>query len=134
MDAHKALRDHLVEVLDGGQAHVTFDAAVADLPEALRGARPPGLPHTPWRLVEHMRIAQWDIVEFSRNPAHVSPEFPDGYWPKGDGPPDAGAWDRSSAAFRADLAAVQDLVTDPSTDLYAPIAHGQGQTILREAL
>jgi hypothetical protein len=81
-----------------------------------------------------MRLAQWDILEFSRNPRHVSPEFPAGYWPKGDAPPDAGAWDRSAAAFQADLKAMQDLVADPATDLVAPIPHGQGQTILREAL
>ena len=134
MDAHKALRDHLLELLDGGQAHLTFDAAVADLPESLRGARPPGLPHTPWRLVEHMRIAQWDILEFSRNAAHVSPEFPAGYWPPGDAPEDPAAWDRTLAAFRADLKAMCDLVADPATDLFAPIPHGQGQTVLREAL
>ena len=81
-----------------------------------------------------MRIAQWDILEFSRNAKHVSPPFPDGYWPDEDAPPDAVAWDRCLAAFRADLQAMQDLVADPSTDLFAPIPHGDGQTILREAL
>jgi hypothetical protein len=81
-----------------------------------------------------MRLAQWDILEFSRNPKHVSPEFPDGYWPKGDAPPDAGAWDETIAAFRADLKAMMELVADPRADLFAPIPHGQGQTILREAL
>ena len=96
--------------------------------------RLPGLPHTPWRLLEHMRIAQWDILRFSVDPKHISPEFPDGYWPSGDAPPDAAAWDRSIAAFRADLQAIKDLVTNPDTDLFKPIPHGQGQTILREAL
>ena len=81
-----------------------------------------------------MRIAQWDILEFSRNPHHVSPSFPDGYWPNGDAPPDDSAWKRSAAAFRADLQAMCDLVADEATDLFAPIPHGQGQTILREAL
>ncbi len=130
----EALRNHLLELLEGGHAHLDFDTAIADLPEKLRGARPQGLPHTPWRLLEHMRIAQWDILKFSIDPAHVSPEFPAGYWPAGDAPPDAAAWDRSVAAFQADLKAMTDLVANPATDLFAPIAHGQGQTILREAL
>jgi hypothetical protein len=134
MNHDKALREHLLYLLRDGGAHLSFDAAIADLPVALRGARVPGVPHTPWRLLEHMRIAQWDILEFSRNPRHVSPPFPDGYWPKGDAPPDAAAWDRSVAAFRSDLQAMQDLVANPATDLFTPLAHGNGQTILREAL
>ena len=129
-----ALRDHLLDLLGGGHAHLDFERAIADLPAALRGARPPGLPHTPWRLVEHMRIAQWDILRFSIDPQHVSPDFPHGYWPEGEAPPDPGAWDRSVAAFRADLQAMKDLVADPGTELFAPIPHGQGQTVLREAL
>jgi hypothetical protein len=133
-DTAPLLRDHLLYLLRGGGAHLNFDAAVADLPPQLRGAKPAGQPHTPWRLLEHLRIAQWDILEFSRNPRHVSPPFPQGYWPAGDAPPDEGAWDRSVAAFRADLKAMQDLVADPATDLFAPILHGEGQTILREAL
>ncbi|HLJ94948.1 MAG TPA: DinB family protein [Gemmataceae bacterium] len=134
MNHEHSLREHILYLLGGGGAHLDFDAAVADLPAELRGSRAAGEPHTPWRLVEHMRIAQWDILEFSRNPKHVSPPFPDGYWPKGDGPPDAGAWDRSLAAFRADLQAMKDLVANPATDLFARISHGDGQTILREAL
>jgi hypothetical protein len=134
MNHEASLRDHLLHLLRGGGAHLDFEAAIADLPAALRGAKPAGLPHTPWRLVEHMRLAQWDILEFSRNPDHVSPKFPDGYWPEGDAPADADTWDRSVAAFRADLKAMQDLVADPATDLFTPIPHGQGQTILREAL
>jgi hypothetical protein len=133
-DHVSALREHLLELLRGGSAHLDFDKAIANLPAALRGTRPAGLPHTPWRLLEHMRIAQWDILEFSRNPRHVSPAWPEGYWPKGDAPPDDAAWDRSVAAFRADLRAMQDLVADPATDLFARIPHGKGQTILREAL
>src|SRR4051794_22814612 len=128
------LREHLRELLKGGHAHVDFEAAIADLPAELRGMKPPGLPHTPWRLVEHLRIAQRDILRFSVDPAHVSPEFPAGYWPEGDAPPDPGAWDRSVSSFRADLRAMMDLVADPAVDLFAPIPHGQGQTILREAL
>ncbi|MEX1097138.1 MAG: DinB family protein [Planctomycetales bacterium] len=130
----RALREHLLYLLRGGGAHLSFDEAIADIPPEMRGAKVGDAPHTPWRLMEHMRIAQWDILEFSRNPRHVSPEFPEGYWPTGDAPPDAEAWDRSVAKFREDLAAMQDLVADPATDLFAPIPHGEGQTILREAL
>jgi uncharacterized damage-inducible protein DinB len=134
VDQYKALRDHLLYLLRGGGAHLHFDAAIDGLPAKLRGARPAGIPHSPWRLLEHLRIAQWDILEFSRNPQHVSPKFPDGYWPAGDAPPDADAWERSVQAFRADLQAMCDLVADEGTDLFAPIPHGEGQTILREAL
>jgi hypothetical protein len=129
-----ALREHLLYLLREGGAHLDFEKVVAGLPAELRGARPPGVPHTPWRLLEHMRIAQWDILEFCRNPRHVSPPFPEGYWPRGDAPPDPGAWDRSVAAFRADLRAMQDLVADLATDLFAQLPHGEGQTVLREAL
>jgi hypothetical protein len=128
------LREHLVKLLQGGAAHLDFEAAIADLPVALRGAKVPGVPHTPWRLLEHLRIAQWDILEFSRNPEHLSPPFPEGYWAEGDAPPNPAAWDQSVAGFRADLQAMQDLVTNPATNLFARIPHGQGQTILREAL
>lgn len=128
------LREHLVELLEGGHAHLDFDKAIRGLPAALRGAKAQGIPHTPWRLVEHMRIAQWDILRFSVDPNHVSPEFPQGYWPEGDAPPDPDAWDRTIAAFRADLKAMIDLVSDPATDLYRRIPHGDGQTVLREAL
>ncbi len=129
-----ALRGHLVELLEGGHAHLDFEAAIAGLPPGFRGARPPGLSHTPWRLVEHIRLAQRDILGFSTDPGHVSPEFPAGYWPGGDAPPDPGAWDQAIAAFRADLDAMVRLVADPAVDLFAAIPHGQGQTILREAL
>jgi hypothetical protein len=134
MNQTKALREHVLYLLRGGGAHLSFDAAIDGLPAALRGAKPAGVPHSPWRLLEHLRIAQWDILEFSRNPQHVSPSFPDGYWPKGDAPPDAGAWDKTVQAFRANLQAMCDLVADEATDLFARIPHGDGQTILREAL
>ncbi len=134
MDNDQALREHLLHLLRGGGAHLDFDTAVANLSIGLRGAKPEGVPHTPWRLVEHMRIAQWDSLEFCRNPKHVSPEFPDGYWPDRDAPPDSAAWETSLEAFRADLQAMQDLVADLTTDLFAAIPHGDGQTILREVL
>ena len=132
--SNQALRAHLVSLLQGGGAHLNFDRAVAGLPENLRGAKVKGVPHTPWRLVEHMRIAQWDILEFSRNTKHVSPDFPEGYWPEGDAPSDSEAWERSVSEFRSDLQAMIALVADPQTDLVARIPHGDGQTILREAL
>jgi hypothetical protein len=134
MSGEDTLRTHLLDLLGGGHAHPDFVAAIAGLPDGLRGAKPPGLPHSPWRLLEHMRIAQDDILRFCLDPAHVSPEFPAGYWPEGDAPPDQAAWDLSAASFRADLRALMDLVADPSTDLFAPLPHGRGQTVLREAL
>jgi hypothetical protein len=134
MKNDQALREHLLDLLRGGNAHLDFEKATAGLPVELRGAKPSGLPFTPWRLVEHMRIAQWDILQFSIDPHHVSPDFPDGYWPQGDAPPDPGSWERSITAFRADLKAMMDLVANPKTDLFTPLPHGQGQTILREAL
>jgi hypothetical protein len=130
----QALREHLLYLLKGGGAHLNFEQAIADLPENLRGAKVAGVPHTAWRLVEHMRICQWDILEFSRNANHVSPDFPDGYWPDTDAPPDEEAWDKSVAAFRSNSQEMIDLVADPDTDLFAPIPHGDGQAILREAL
>ncbi len=130
----KALREHLLNLLRGGGAHVDFEKTIAGLSPALRGTKPAGLPFTAWRLLEHMRIAQWDILEFSRNPKHVSPEWTAGYWPKTDAPPDDAAWEKSVQSFRADLNAMQKLVSDPAKKLFAPIAHGEGQTLFREAL
>ena len=133
-DHDASLRTHLIELLRGKGAHVDFDEAIEGLPEALRGARVRDLPFTPWRLLEHLRMAQWDILEFSRDPKHKSPEWPEGYWPEGDAPPTAAAWDSSVAAFRRDLAEMEKLIKGSSNDLFAPIPHGQGQTLLREAL
>jgi hypothetical protein len=113
---------------------VDFDSAVAGWPAQLRGKKPKGLPHTAWELLEHMRIAQWDILEFSRNPKHVSPEWPEGYWPETDAPPSPAAWNKSVSTFQADLKAMMSLVKGPRRDLFAKIPHGEGQTILREAL
>jgi len=128
------LRAHLVKLLEGGEAHADLPHAFSELPEAQRGVKPAGAPHSAWQLLEHLRIAQWDILEFSRNPKHVSPQFPEGYWPVSDAPPSAEAWDKSVATVQRDLAAMKKLIGNPKTDLFAPIAHGDGQTILREAL
>jgi len=129
-----SLRQHLVNLLREGHAHSTLDAAVKNLPLALRGKRPKGAEHSPWEILEHLRIAQWDILEFSRNAKHRSPDWPSGYWPSSALPPDEKAWDKSVRAFRRDLNAMCALVEDNSTDLFAKIPHGDGQTILREAL
>jgi len=129
-----ALRKHLIELLRSRGAHADFNEAIEGLPEGLRGSRVKDLPFTAWRLLEHLRMAQWDILEFSRNPKHKSPKWPEGYWPEGDGPASPAAWDASVAAFRRDLAEMEKLVASPSSDLFGPIPHGQGQTLLREAL
>ncbi|HUJ49907.1 MAG TPA: DinB family protein [Bryobacteraceae bacterium] len=129
-----ALRQHLLDLLRGGNAHVDFDAAVSNLPSQLRGKKPKGAPYTAWQLLEHLRLAQWDILEFSRDPKHVSPPWPDGYWPKTEAPPSAAAWNNSVRSFRTDLKAMAKLVDNPKSDLFARIPHGEGQTLLREAL
>jgi hypothetical protein len=130
----KALRDHVLYLLQGGGAHVKFDEVIADVPASVRGRKPAGLPHSLWMLLEHLRLAQWDILEFSRNPKYVSPKWPEGYWPKLEAPSSPAAWNASIKKFRQDLKAMQALVKDPKTDLFAHIAWGDGQTILREAL
>jgi hypothetical protein len=130
----KALREHLVYLLNGGGAHVQFAEVVKNMPEEFRGTVPAGLQHSAWMLLEHLRLAQWDILEFSRNPRHKSPEWPKGYWPKTETPASTAAWNKSTQQFRKDLKTMQDLVANPKTDLYARIPWGDGQTILREAL
>jgi DinB family protein len=134
MDKDRILRDHLLELLRCGSAHLDFDKAIEGLPPHLRGVRPQGSPHSVWELLEHLRIAQWDILEFSRNPDHTSPPWPEGYWPESPAPPDDAAWERSEEAFRRELQEMMDLVSNPGTDLYARIPWGDGQTLLREAL
>ncbi|MBV9769046.1 MAG: DinB family protein [Bryobacterales bacterium] len=129
-----ALRQHLLDLLRGRNAHADFDTVMADFPSRLRGVKPPGAPHSAWQLLEHMRIAQWDILEFSRDAKHKSPPWPEGYWPDSETPPSAAAWNNSQGSFRADSEAMAKLVADKNTDLFAPIPHGTGQTILREAL
>ena len=128
------LRKQLVDLLSSGEAHASFEKAIDSLPVAMRGKTPRGAEHSPWELLEHIRIAQWDILEFSRNPKYKAPKWPDDYWPKTEAPPSAFAWNKSVQQFRKDLKAMQDLVANPRTDLYAPIPWGDGQTILREAL
>ena len=133
-DPDHSLRQHLLELLKGGGAHARFEEVVAGIPAKLRGQKPAGLPHSPWMLLEHLRLGQWDILEFSRNRKHVSPPWPLGYWPRSEAPRTPTAWNASIKKFRQDLKAMQDLVTNPKTDLHARIPWGEGQTILREAL
>ena len=134
MNDDQALRDHLLYLLRGGGAHIDFETLIADFPAHSINGRATGVPYTPWQVLEHMRIAQWDILEFSRNAAHVSPKWPEGYWPAPEAEADEAAWRQSVAAFRADLEAMAQLVAEPATRLFARIPHGTGQTILREAL
>lgn len=133
----KILRKHLATLLVGGDAHATFEAVVKDFPVALAGTVPPGAAHSAWQLLEHMRIAQWDFLEFCRNPKHVVPEFPAGYWPPTIAPPDAAAWQRSVRAFLSDRAAMVKLILNPRRDLFARVNHPEAtakHTLLREAL
>ena len=128
-----SLRKQLVSLLREGHAHAGFESAIRRLPAKVRGKQVKGVPYTAWEILEHMRLAQWDILEFSRDPKHVSPAFPSGYWPRSKAPA-KGAWEKSVRAFRRDLKAMERLVANPATDLFARIPHGDGQTILREAL
>jgi hypothetical protein len=134
IDVDASVRTHVLSLLRGGSAHAKPEEALKGFPDELTGRRVRGAPHTAWELLEHVRIAQWDILGFSRSAKHVSPGFPDGYWPAAAAPKNRRAWTASVRSFFDDLKAMQDLVENPSTDLYAPIPHGQGQTILREAL
>ena len=130
----KQLRDHIVSLLKGGSAHATFDDAVKNIPEKLWGVKPEGLPHSAWMLLEHLRIAQWDILEFCRNARSKARKWPDEYWPAEEAPPNDRAWDKSIQQFRKEAKTMQELVGNSKTDLFAKIAWGEGQTILREAL
>src|SRR5438876_4619655 len=134
MNTDTPLREHILLLLRSGGAHLGFDQVIADFPQELRGRKVRSLPYSAWQLLEHMRIAQWDILDFSRNSKHVSPEWPKGYWPETAAPPNRTAWSSSVKSFRQDLQAMAGLVEDPSTNLFARIPHGTGQTIFREAL
>lgn len=134
MATSKALRDEVIWLLGGGQAHVGFKRAVADLPAALQGKKPRGAPYSPWQQLEHLRIAQWDILEYIRNPKHVSPTWPEGYWPAAV-PPAKDAWAKCVRAFEKDLRALERMAANPSTDLLARVpADPKGPTILHEML
>ena len=134
MEQDILLRQQLRTLLQGGNAHMTFDEAVANFPREHMNTKPPHVPYTPWHLLEHLRITQWDILEFIRNPRHISPDWPEGYWPASHLQADEVAWEQTLASFRADLQTLSEMVADSTVNLYAPIPHGNGQTILREIL
>jgi hypothetical protein len=128
------LREQLLSALKGDQSHLDFASALKDFPVQIQWAKLPGAPHTAWQLLEHLRIAQHDILEFSKNPKYKSPQWPEGYWPTEEAPQNAQAWDASVEAFRKDARKFAQLVRDDTQDLFQPFAHGDGQTLLREAL
>ena len=134
MDHDASLRKHLLELLDGGSAHLRFDDVIKEWPRHLQGVKPDGAAHSPWQVVEHMRICQWDILEFSHNADHESPDWPDCYWPKEEAPATDEAWTETIEKVRTDLAAMKSLVEDPQCDLHKPFPWGEGQTLLREAM
>lgn len=134
MTGENILREHLIQLLNGRNAHLNFDDAVASFPISFINARPPNVSYTPWHLVEHLRITQWDILEFMINPDHVSPDWPVGYWPDPQVEANETAWLKSLNAFRADLSAVEDIVRDDRIDLTAEIPHAAGYTYVREVL
>jgi hypothetical protein len=134
VSSDQPLREHLLSLLKEGGAHADFDSAIGDWPIQLAGVKVANFPHTAWMLLEHLRLAQWDLLEFSRDPKHVSPKWPEGYWPDSEAPPNEKAWKASIVAFKKDLRALQQLLANRKTDLYAKIPWGDGQTVLREAL
>jgi hypothetical protein len=127
-------REHLINLLTKAEAHVDLESSIKKFPAQLRGLKPEGAPHTPWQLLEHIRIAQWDILEFCKSGKHKSPKWPDEYWPKTEAPTNDKAWNKSVKQILADLKSMADLVRDTKKDLFAKIPHGDGQTLLREAL
>ncbi len=129
-----SLRKHLAEMLNMKGAHLNLKEALADFPADKRGVKPPGAPHTAWQLLEHMRFAQEDILDFSRNPKYHEKKWPDDYWPAAEAPPSEVAWNKSVKQFEKDLAEMQDLIADTKHDLLSKIPHGTGQTLLREVL
>lgn len=128
------LRQGLVDAMRGHQAHADFDSVIENFPPEMRGAKLHGVPHSAWELLEHMRIAQRDILDFSRDADHHSPDWPEGYWPKSSAPPNAAAWETSVKAFQNDSLEMNKLVQDLQGNLFQPFEHGDGQTLLREAL
>ncbi|HEY6248815.1 MAG TPA: DinB family protein [Candidatus Angelobacter sp.] len=129
-----SLRQHIINLLTKGEAHVDVRSELKDFPSKLRGRKPEGAPHTAWQLLEHMRIAQWDILRFSVDAKHKSPKWPEGYWPETEAPASDKAWEKSVSQFLADLYDMCELIKDTKRDLFARIPHGTGHTLLREAL
>lgn len=130
----KVLREQLLALLRGGNAHMSLEQAVVDFPLDHINSKPPNVPYTPWHLIEHLRIAQLDILEFIRDPDYVSPEWPLGYWPPPRTTTDRSGWEKSIQDFRADLESIKDIVRDPDTDFFGSIPHAPGYNIFREIL
>lgn len=134
MRTDQIMRDQLLALLSGSHAHMEFDQAVAEFPLDYINRKPPNVPYTPWHLLEHMRLTQWDILEFIRNPDHVSPDWPTGVWPSPEAQADAAQWQQTIAAFRADLKALEELVANSETDLFTPLPQGLPYTVFREIM
>jgi hypothetical protein len=134
MKADQSLREHLVAVLQGGHAHITFDKAVRGFPIDRAGIRPRGAPHSAWEQLEHIRLAQFDILRFSQSADYVSPPWPEGYWPKSPAPEKPAQWTASIRRYRKDLAEFEAMILDPAQNLHRKFPWGDGQTLLREAL
>lgn len=129
---HKILVSELTKLLLGGSAHASFQDAVKGLNPQLRGVKPDNMPYSIWQLVDHIRIAQWDMLQFSKDADHKSPKWPDEYWPKENEPADDDAWKGSIEQVNSDLDEFIELLEH--SDIYQPLEHGEGQSILREAL
>lgn len=134
MKADAVIRKELLALLQGANAHMTFDEVIDGFPMKAINRKAPNVPYSAWHFLEHMRIAQWDILEFIRNPDHISPDYPEGYRPRPELLADAAKWERTAAGFRADLKSLENMVKDASTDLFGPIPHAKGYTIFREIL
>jgi hypothetical protein len=134
MAEDQVIREHVVQLLAHSQAHMSFEEAVADFPPAQINIVFPNGTYTAWHLLEHLRLTQWDILDFMCNPHYQEREWPQDYWPAPDLQASPEDWQRTIASFQADLRTLVEMARDPATDLYAPIPHGSGQTILRELL
>ena len=134
MTSDQVVRQQLLALLNGGNAHMTFEQAVADFPAEHFNTRPLNIPYTPWHILEHLRIAQWDILDFIRNPDYITPEWPKEYWPDPEAIAHQKQWDKTINSFLENLQSLRDIVSDPETDLYAPIPHAPDYNIFREML
>jgi len=134
MTSDQVVREQLLALLNGGNAHMNFEQAVTDFPAEHFNTRPDNVAYTPWHILEHLRIAQWDILEFIRNPDHISPDWPKGYWPDPAEESDQNQWKETISAFLSNLGSLRSLVKDSGVDLYAPIPHAPNYTIFREIL
>jgi uncharacterized damage-inducible protein DinB len=134
MTTEKMIRAYLKDALSWQEAHIDFEHAVAELPMDYRGKKPEGFPYSIWQLVEHIRIAQWDILDFTRNSDYKERSWPDDYWPEHHAPENDDEWERAITAMRADREKFIKLLDDPGVDLFKPFEHGTGQTLFRQAM